>query len=288
MSTSRLLFAASSLALILGGCDKIKNNVPGGGNLPATSLDPNACGGFGTSDAGRKIKAFITATEDLDRVAGETTKIVRDSCVLMGKELGMNDADVGGDDTNGICAKVITAYQENLKVSLKAGAKLKATLKPAECKADLEVQAKAAGECEGKGDVGPGGANASSQCRAAGSIKVAAQVQCTPPEVSLEADASVVVNKQKLDTTLKALRDGLPKLLEVKGKVEPLKVAAEQWAVSVKELQSAGAEFTKAFQDQATCVGLQIGFLGKMLGHIEANVSVSVSVSASASGSIGG
>jgi hypothetical protein len=288
MTTSRLLFAASSLALILGGCDKLKNNVPGGGNLPSTSLDPNACGGFGTSDAGRKIKAFITATQDLDKVAGETAKIVKDSCVLMGKELGMNDADLGGDDTNGICAKVITAYQENLKVSLKAGAKLKATLKPAECKADLEVQAKAAGECEGKADVGPGGSNASSQCRASGSIKVAAQVQCTPPEVSVEADASMVVNKQKLDMTLKALRDGLPKLLEVKGKVEPLKTAVEQWVVAVKELKDGASDFAKAFQDKAACVSAQIGFLGNMLGHVQANVSVSVSVSASASGSIGG
>jgi hypothetical protein len=215
-------------------------------------------------------------------------KVVKNSCVMMGNELGIPDAELSGDDTNGICAKVITAYRQNLKVSLKAGAKLKVVAKPAQCKADLEAQAKAAGACEGKAGAGTGGSSASSQCRATGSISMAAQVQCTPPQFSVEADAKAVVDKTKLEMTLKALRDGLPKLLDVQGRVEPLKAAVEQWVASAKELKDAGASFTQAFKDQAMCVSGQIIAVTNMMGHVQANVSVSVSVSASASGSVGG
>jgi hypothetical protein len=290
MKSSRLLLAAFGAALVLSGCSKMKDaaggKIPGGG-LPSGKVDPNECKGYDSSDAGRKLKAFLTATQEIDKVTTEAQVTIKGGCTDMGKALGMSDADLGGE-TNDVCAKVISTIQGNLKVGLKAGAKLKIVAEPAVCKADLDVQAKAAAECEGKADVGPGGANASSQCRASGSIKVAAEVKCDPPKFSVEADAKIVADKPKIDATIAALKAGMPKILEIKGKIEPIKTAAEQWVVSVKELKDAGAKATEAFKDQALCLGGQIAAAADMVGHVQANVSVSVSVSASASGSVGG
>lgn len=290
MKSSRLLLAAFGAALVLSGCSKVKDaaggKIPGGG-LPSGKVDPNECSGLSGSDAGRKLKAFLTATQELEKVTTDASVEIKTGCVDMGKDLGMAEGDLGGE-TNDVCAKVLSSIQANLKAGLKGGAKLKVVAEPAVCKADLDMQAKAAAECEGKADVGPGGANASSQCRASGSIKVAAELKCEPPKFTVEADAKLVVDKPKIDVTLKALRNGMPKILEIKGKIGPIKEAAAQWAVSVKELKDAGAQATQAFKDQAICVGGQISAAFGMVGHIEANVSVSVSVSASASGSVGG
>jgi len=293
MNSSRLTMAALGAALVLGGaaCGKLKDTaggkVPGG--MPSNEVDPNGCGGFsGGGAAGVKLKAFLQATKDLEKITTDTANVVKDSCVIMGKDLGMAEADLGGDDTGAVCNKVITTIQSNLQVSVKGKAALKIVAKPAECKANLDVQAKAAADCEGKADVGPGGSKASSQCRAAGSIKVAAAVECTPPEFKIDVDAKLVVDKSKLDATVKALQDGIPKILDVRGRIEPLKTAVEQWVVSVKELKDSSSDLANAFHDQALCVSGQIAAAAGMVGHIQANVSVSVSVSASASGSVGG
>src|SRR6266568_875792 len=98
---------------------------PGGLGGASGEVDPNTCGNYAASDAGAKLKAFLQATKDLQTATAETVKVVKQSCVMMGQELGMPEGDLSGDDTNGICAKVITTYQNNLKVELKPGAKLK-------------------------------------------------------------------------------------------------------------------------------------------------------------------
>lgn len=287
MTTSRLMIAATGVALVFGGCGKLKD-AAGSHGLPGGDLNPDACGSYSSSDAGRKLHAFLAATKDLDKISADISVSVKDACVIMGKDLGMAEADLGGDDIGAVCNKVIAAIQQDMTVAVKGKAALKIVAKPAVCKADLDVQAKAAGECEGKADVGPGGANASSQCRASGSIKVAAEVKCSPPEFSVEANASMVVDKPKADQLIKALQDGMPKLLDVKGHVDPLKTAVEQWLVSVKELKDAGQSLAQSFKDQAMCITGQIAAAANMAGHIQANVSVSVSVSASASGTVGG
>jgi hypothetical protein len=290
MKSSRLLLAAFGAALVVSGCSKIKDTAGGkmpGGGLPSGKVDPNECKGLDASDAGKKLKAFLAATQEVEKVTTEASVTIKAGCVDMGKGLGLAEGDLGGE-TNDVCAKVISTIQGNLKVGLKAGAKLKVVAEPAVCKADLDMQAKAAAECEGKADVGPGGSNASSQCRASGSIKVAAELKCEPPKFSVEVDAKLVADKPKIDATISALKVGMPKILEIKGHIGPIKEAVAQWVVSVKELKDAGAKATEAFKDQAICVGGQIAAAADMVGHVEANVSVSVSVSASASGSVGG
>jgi hypothetical protein len=254
--------------------------------MPSGEVDPNTCGNYAAVDAGRKLKAFLQAVKDLETTSVETVKVVKQSCVMMGQELGLPEGDLSGE-TDAVCNKVITTYQNNLKVSLKANAKLTVKYKPAVCKVDAGLQAKAAAECEGGATAGTGGNSASGQCKAAASVKASLEVQCTEPELSIEADAKLVLDKTKLDMTLKALRDGLPKLLSVKARLEPLKTAVTEVVKTGKDLAAMGPKFTQSFADQGMCIAGQLTAATKAATHIEANVSVSVSVTASASATAG-
>jgi hypothetical protein len=200
---TRLLLTTALVALVsVTGCPK--GGVPGAGGLPGApagvptsmpsgEVDPNTCGNYAAVDAGRKLKAFLQATKDLEATTVETVKVVKQSCVMMGQELGMSEADLQGE-TNDICAKVITTYQNNLKVSLKANAKLTIKYKPAVCKVDAQLSAKAAAECEGSATAGTGGSGGGGQCKAAAAVNASLNVQCTPAELTIEADAKVVLD----------------------------------------------------------------------------------------------
>jgi hypothetical protein len=64
---------------------------------------------------------------------------VKQSCVMMGQELGMPPAELEGD-AKPVCDHVIATYQNNLKVTLKAGAKLTVKFTPAVCTALASAQ----------------------------------------------------------------------------------------------------------------------------------------------------
>ena len=119
-------------------------------------------------------------------------------------------------------------------------------------------------------------------------MKASASVECTEPVLDISADAKLVVDKSKAEMTIKALKAGLPQILSVKARLEPLQYAATVWAGSARELKDAAPMLAKSFKDQAMCISGQIAAAAKLIGSIEANVSVSVEVSASASGTIGG
>lgn len=296
MNTRLLLATALVATVATAGCPKggIPGGVPGrpGGldnvptGLPSGEVDPNTCGNYAVTDAGRKFKAFLQATKDLQTTSDETVKLVKQSCVMMGQELGMPEAALQGE-TNDVCARVITTYQDNLKVSLKAGAKLTIKYKPAVCKVDAQAQARAAAECEGSATAGTGGNSGSGQCKAAAGVKASIDVQCTEPQLTITADAKVVLDKTKLETTLKALRDGLPRLLSIKARLEPLQAAVAEWSRSVAELKDLGPKFAQSFKDQAVCISGQVAAVLDASTHIQANVSVSVTVTASASATAG-
>ncbi|MDB4957686.1 MAG: hypothetical protein JWO36_5255 [Myxococcales bacterium] len=318
----------------LGGHD-IPNGgaVPGGLGGASGEVDPNTCGNYAVTDAGRKLHDFLVATKDLEKVTTETVQIVRTSCVTMGHDLGMTDVDFPtGMEAKDVCAKVWGQIHDNMKVAIKPKAKLTAQYTPAVCKVDIDAQAKLAAECEGKasadvgascsgvchgrcdgtcaGKAGTGGnggecngeckgtchgsceghadVKASAQCRSSAQVHASANLECTEPKLEISFDAKVIVDKAKAEMTIKALRNGLPKLLSVKARLEPLQSAVEVWAMAAKELKDMGPTFVQSFKDQAMCISGQIAGAANMIGHIQANVSVSVSVSAEASGSVGG
>ncbi|MFT3699552.1 MAG: hypothetical protein QM831_40770 [Kofleriaceae bacterium] len=278
----------------LPGKDKVpsgvpdKPNVPGGLGGASGEVDPNTCGNYAAVDAGAKLKIFLQATKDLETTTEETVKVVKQSCIMMGQELGMPEGDLAGDDTNGICAKVITAYQDNLKVGLKAGAKLKIKYKPGVCKVDANASASAGGACSGGASAGTGGSGGGGQCAAAAQVNASLKAECTPPEFSVDVDAKVVVDTSKVQMTLKAMRDGLPKLFSVSARIKPIQEAVAAWAKAAADLKDMGPKFVQSFGDQAMCISGQIAAAANASTHIQANVSVSVNVSASASASAGG
>lgn len=294
---TRYLLAAMSVAALGAGCG---HKLPGGGGVPTVptvptvpggasgEVDPNSCGNYAAVDAGMKLKAFLQATKDLQTTTLEVAKVVKQSCLMMGNELGMAAGDLAGDDTGAICTKVIDTYKNNLKVTVKAQAALKIKFVPGKCTVDAKASASAVAGCSGTATAGTGGSGADGQCRAAMSAQASIHAECTPPQFSIEADAKMVVDKSKLEMTLKALRDGLPQLFSVAARIQPIKDAVEIWAATAKDLAAMGPKAAQSFGDQALCLAGQIGAAANAATQIHANVSVSVSVSASASGSVGG
>jgi modification target Cys-rich repeat protein len=321
------LLAATALAatgLAATGC----KNIPGVGGK--SKVDPNSCGNYAVSDAGRKLKAFLEATVALETESARVEAVVKESCAIMGRELQMPANALEGS-TDAVCNKVIEALKAGMSASFKADAKLDIKYKPAVCTVNADVAARAAAACEAKaeadigvtcngtcngtcdgtcrGTAGTGGSggncngtcdgtcrggcdgsadvNASAQCKAEAEVKASIDVECTEPELTVDASADAVLDTSKAELTLAAIRNGLPKMLSVQARLRPLQAAVVTWAKSARELGAAGADLAQSFQDQALCISGQIKGAVAAIGHIEASVSVSVSVSASASGSAG-
>jgi hypothetical protein len=189
-------------------------------------------------DAGAKLKAFLTAIQDLQKQAKETVEITRTSCKMMGKELGMSDADFpDGMEAKDVCAKVWGAYNDNMKVAVKNKSAFKIKYTPAVCKVSVEATAEAAAKCEGKASAdvgatcsgvchgkcdgkceaaakaGTGGKAAAGECNGQcsgtchgdceGHADVKASGQCKA-HAQVEASAKMTCTEAKLEVTLDA------------------------------------------------------------------------------------
>jgi hypothetical protein len=333
MKHSKSLFVVAA-ALVAGSalvaCSKVpgKGSVPGGDKLSKVPtsvpgndpLNPGGCGGYASmGDAGRKLHAFLEATQQVEKATTELSGQVKDSCVSIGKDIGMADADLGGD-TKTVCTAVWAQVDKNLNgVAVKSKAALKIKMKPAVCTVDAKASLQAAATCEGKATAdfkascsgncngtcngknttgkcegtcegqcdGYADVNASAQCKANAEIKAAVEVKCQEPELTVEWDAKLIVDKKLAESTLKGLKAGLPKIFTVRSRLVPLKHAVENWAKSAADLKDSALKIKDAFKDQAMCVTGQIYAAAKMTAGIQANVSVSVEISAHASGSVG-
>ena len=327
-ASSTLVTVLAMGALAATGCGK----VPGMGGK--SKVDPNSCGNYAVSDAGRKLHGFLEATVALEVAANKVESVVKESCVIMGHELKMAESDLSGS-TDAVCNKVIENLKAGMSASFKADAKLDIQYTPAVCTVNADVAARAAaqceakaeadigvtcsgtcngtcdGQCSGSGTAGTGGSsgsgncngqcsgtchggcdgtadvNASAQCKAEAEVKASVDIECTEPELTVNADASAVLDTSKAELTLAAIRNGMPKMLSIQARLRPLQAAFTTWAKSARELGAASGELAQSFKDQALCISGQISGAVAAIGHIEASINVSVSVSASASGSVG-
>lgn len=326
--SSTLVTVLAMGALAATGCGK----VPGVGGK--SKVDPNSCGNYAVSDVGRKLHGFLEATAALDVEATRVESVVKESCVIMGRELKMPESDLSGS-TDAVCNKVIEYLKGSLSANFKADAKLDIQYKPAVCTVNADVAASAAaqceakaeadigvtcngtcngtcdGQCSGSGTAGTGGSsgsgncngqcsgtchggcdgtadvNASAQCKAEAEVKASVDVQCTEPELTVNADASVMVDTTKAEATLAAIRNGMPKMLSIQARIRPLQAAFVGWAKSARELGASAGDVAGSFKDQALCISGQISAAVAAVAHVEASINVSVSVSASASGAVG-
>jgi hypothetical protein len=158
---SLTVVAVFTAALMIAGCPKGgvpgTGDLPGGGKVPGGmgGLDPDACGGYAASEAGRKLRAFFQATKQLDATVQATVDVLGTSCKMMGEELRMGAGQLDGD-ANKVCNAVLAQIKDNMKVAIKPKADLKVKYKPAVCTVDIQASAKAAAECEGKAEADVG------------------------------------------------------------------------------------------------------------------------------------
>jgi hypothetical protein len=234
----------------LGGGMPSKPTVPGSDKVPgglggsSGMVDPNTCGNYAASEAGKRFKNFLVAVQDLSKEAEETAKVVKQSCVMLGTELGMVPADLEGE-TKEVCARVYGEVDKLEKVVIKGKAALKVKYKPAVCTVDIQASAKAAAECEGKasadvkatcsgrcngkcngtckGKAGTGGnagqcdgeCQGSCEGKCEGHADVNASAQCKA-QASVKANADISCTEPELDIGLDA------KLVVDKSKAEKL------------------------------------------------------------------
>ena len=124
-SKRSLTITLLTATLMLAGCPKGGipggKDLPGGGKIPGGlggGLDPDACTGLASTDPGRKLRAFLEATKQLDATMQATVDVVKTSCVMMGEELKMAPGDLQGD-AKPVCERVITQIRDNMKVAIK-------------------------------------------------------------------------------------------------------------------------------------------------------------------------
>ncbi len=277
-----------------GGAPGVPGGVPGG--MPGGSsgeVDPNTCGNYAVSDAGRKLHAFLEATVELQTALQETEEVEKTSCKMMGSELQMAPGDLEGT-TQDVCARVFTTLQNDLKVKVATQPAIVVEYKPGVCTVDAHAQASAAAECEGSASGGAtagtggnaAGGSSQAQCAAAAHVHASLNASCTAPELKITLQKPAVVDVSKAELAVHAMMDGLPKIFSVSARIHILSDAITQWAAAGGQLAQAGASLAQSFQDQAMCISGQLAALASAVTNVQASFSVQVHVSVQAEGSV--
>lgn len=145
-----LVALIATLGLVTSaGCPGGAPGVPGVPGGAASSVDPNTCGNYAASEAGAKLKAFLEATVQLETAVKDTENYVKDTCIMMGKELGL--AALEGD-TKTVCDAVVAGINDNMKIGLQANASLTLDYEPARCEVSVDAAASFAAKCEAKAE----------------------------------------------------------------------------------------------------------------------------------------
>lgn len=138
--TARVAIVVAVLSLL--GC-------PGTGGLPSdprgsSGVNPDKCGEYKLTEAGKKIYAFLVATVELQKAVKDLQNSVKDSCKVMATELGIATSG----DTRTLCRNVAQGIRDHLEVGLKAEARFEVKYQPAVCTVDVNAAMRASAECE--------------------------------------------------------------------------------------------------------------------------------------------
>lgn len=152
LNNHSILVGAGLMAMLMSAAACPGGGVPGAPDIPgrnASTVNPNDCGAYASSEAGRKIKAFLEATVKLDAAVQDTENTVKQACQAMGAELGMAGLD---GNTKEVCNKAIAELQNHIKLGIKTKADLKVNYEPAVCEVNVEAAASASAKCEAKAE----------------------------------------------------------------------------------------------------------------------------------------
>ncbi len=116
------------------------SNPSGGG----AGINPGACGTINTSNVGRKVHSFLTASAELDRASIELEQSVHQACVKMAQELQIPTTG----NTEELCGRVSTELEASLQVSVSQEQRLVTRTEPPVCTTEIDFAAGIVAECE--------------------------------------------------------------------------------------------------------------------------------------------
>ncbi len=152
------------------------------------------------------------------------------------------------------------------------------------CKGECEgtCEGSCSGSCNGHAT-----ASGSAECQASAEVKANLDVQCTEPEILVNYDAKLVVDKDRLEKTIGAIKKGLPKLLAASARAKIALKALVTFGKTAKDLAGSASEIASAFGDAAFCVTGQLAAAAKAVVSVEVKIEVSVEASAEVGGACG-
>lgn len=144
------MVAGLVMAGVLGGCPKGGPGAGGpgggGGGGGGGGVNPTACGNISTSEVGRKMQNFLTASAELDAAASGLEMSVADACRKMAAELGVSTEG----DTRTVCNRASEELKANLQVSVSSESRMVTRYKEPVCHTKFEFAAEVAAQCEAK------------------------------------------------------------------------------------------------------------------------------------------
>ena len=149
MTLLRPVFVVSAVCLSLVSCAGLTNGGSSGTSNGTSSIDPNSCGSYTSTDIGRRLHAFLSAAARLEREVKASEAYIADTCAMMAKPLGVSQDNLGGD-TKQSCNTVLASLRDHVRLGVKAEADFRVDYQPAVCTVDVDAAANAAAECEAK------------------------------------------------------------------------------------------------------------------------------------------
>jgi hypothetical protein len=156
--------------------------------------------------------------------------------------------------------------------------------------ADGSCKGECEGTCEGSCSGNCSGhtkASGSAECQASAEVKSNFEAECSPPEIMVNYDAKLVVDKARMEKTVNAIKKGLPKLLAASARAKIAAKALVQFGKTAQDLAGSAGGIAKAFGDAAICVAGQIGAAASAVASVQVHVEVSVEASAEVGGACG-
>jgi hypothetical protein len=138
------------------------------------------------------------------------------------------------------------------------------------------------GDCTGSANV-----DGSAECKASASAEGNVKAKCTEPKLDVKVDSKTVVDASRVTKVEKALKVGLPQLLQASAKAKLITSSVKAWATTAKKLSGSGAVLVKQLGAKSMCVAGDLAAAAKVATQVNVRVSVSVQASASVSGAAG-
>jgi hypothetical protein len=327
MSIQRGVLAVVCLSFALIGCPPPPGGRGGrgggGGGAGGAGINPGACGKIDTDPVGRKLYAFLVASDELDRASIELEGTVHRACGTMATILGIPATG----DTKDLCNRTAIALRDNLQVSVKTESRLVTRTVPPVCHTDVSFTADLVAQCEARASAdvtvrcdgrcngtcngacsgtmtggqcagtcqggcsgscdGYADVDASAECKASAEVRANLKTTCTEPKVEVVRENVTVVDATQFDKAIQAINEGLPALLTASAKLELAAKALGNWVATGASLLKSSGELVAQIGQKGVCLGGQLAAVVAATANIQARFSVSIEVSAQVSASAG-